>query len=80
VQHAADPAEVPGQQGPVHAELVIERLHRAGRGELAEGGAAGIAGDDLAREEYDQAEDPQREDHQPEAPQKERSHLWPPLC
>ena len=35
-----------------------------GDGQVAEGRAAGITGEDLAGEEYDQAEQEQREDHQ----------------
>jgi hypothetical protein len=57
---------------------VIEVLHGALRGEIAESGTTRVTGEDLAREEYDQAKNPQRKDHQPEAPQKEHSHRWPP--
>ena len=70
--------QVPGQQRLVHAELVVEGLHRAIGGERPEDGAAGITGEDLTREEYDQAEEKQRQDHKAEAPQKERRHRWPP--
>ena len=65
VQQPAEPAQVPGEQRPVHPELVVEGLHGAVRREVAEGRAAGIAGEDLAAEEYDQAKKPEREDHQP---------------
>ena len=48
------------------------------RGELTEGGPGRVTGENLAGEEYDQAEKPQRQDHEAEAPQKERCHRWPP--
>ena len=57
---------------------MVEGLHRAIGGERPEDGAAGITGEDLAGEEYDQAEKKQRQDHEAEAPQKERCHRWPP--
>ena len=64
VQQAAEPAQVPGEQRPVDPELVVQGLHGALGRERAEGRPAGIAGEDLAGEEYDQAEEEQREDHQ----------------
>ena len=39
---------------------------------------SGYRPENLPGEEYDQADKPQREDHQPEAPGKERHHRWPP--
>jgi hypothetical protein len=57
---------------------MVEGLHRAIGGERPEDGTAGITGDYLTGEEYDQAEEKQRQDHKAEAPQKERCHRWPP--
>jgi hypothetical protein len=49
------------------------------RGQVAKYGSTGITWENLPGQEYDQADNPQREDHQAQASQKEQSQWCPPL-
>ena len=75
VHQPADPRSVADRKRPVDTELVIEHLDGLRRSEVAQNRPPGITWENLAGEEYDQAENPQRKDHQPEAPQEERSQV-----
>ena len=66
------------EQRPVHAELVVQGAHRAlAAARLPRIAPPGIAGQHLAGEEHDHAEEPQRDQRQPEALQEVRRHVTP---
>ena len=64
-QDVADPDQVLLGQRPVEAELLVQRLHVFGRGEGAEDGMRGVAGNQPDDEEDDDADaEDHRHDHQ----------------
>ena len=63
--------------GRLTPSWVIERVHRALRGQRAEDRAARVAGQHLPGEEDDDAEQPESDQGQPEAPQDVRRHDSP---
>jgi len=60
----ADPVPVPDRERPIEPELVIEIGHAARIRKWPENRAPDIAGEQLARGEYQHAEEPQRRNRQ----------------
>ena len=70
-----DPVPVLGQDRLVDAELVVERVDRARRRQRPEDRAPGIAREDLAEDEHDHAQEPQRDQREAETLEDEPDHV-----